>query len=155
MKRYNLHAAETSFDEDDPEGYKTAYVRVGPEIGAAMLGATIYDLPVGQSICPYHYEYGNEEWLLVLDGRPTLRHVEGEEELAPGDVVNFPVGPEGAHKVTNRTDAPVRVVIFSTKHEPGVAVYPDSDKIGVWPGDKRDHILVRRESVVDYWDREL
>jgi uncharacterized cupin superfamily protein len=155
MKRYNLHSAETSFDDDDPEGYKAAYVRVGPEIGAAMLGATIYDLPVGQSICPYHYEYGNEEWLLVLDGRPTLRHVEGEEELAPGDVVNFPVGPEGAHKVTNRTDASVRVVMLSTKSEPAVAVYPDSDKVGVWPGDKRDHILVRRESAVDYWDREL
>ena len=154
MKRYNLHSAETSFDEDDPEGYKTAYVRVGPEIGATMLGATIYDLPAGQSICPYHYEYGNEEWLLVLDGRPILRHHEGEEELAAGDAVSFPIGPEGAHKVTNRTDAPVRVIIFSTKNEPSVAVYPDSDKIGVWPGDKRDHILVRRESVVDYWDRE-
>jgi uncharacterized cupin superfamily protein len=154
MKRYNLLAGETSFDEDDPEGYNTAYVRVGPEVGATMLGASIYDLPVGQSICPYHYEYGNEEWLLVLDGRPTLRHHEGEEELAPGDVVCFPIGPEGAHKVTNRTDAPVRVLILSTKIEPAVAVYPDSDKIGVWPGDKRDHILVRRESVVDYWDRE-
>jgi uncharacterized cupin superfamily protein len=155
MKRYNLHSGETSFDDDDPEGYKAGYVHVGPEIGATMIGATIYDLPVGQSICPYHYEYGNEEWLLVLDGRPTLRDVEGEAELAPGDVVNFPVGPEGAHKVTNRTDAPVRVVMLSTKSEPSVAVYPDSDKIGVWPGDKRDHILVRRESVVDYWDREL
>lgn len=155
MKRYNLLAGETSFDADDPEGYGAAYVRVGPEIGATMLGASIYDLPVGQSICPYHYEYGNEEWLLVLDGRPTLRHHEGEEELAPGDVVCFPIGPEGAHKVTNRTDAPVRVIIFSTKNEPSVAVYPDSDKIGIWPGDKRDNILVRRESVVDYWDREV
>jgi uncharacterized cupin superfamily protein len=46
----------------------------GPQIGAAMLGGTIYDLPEGQSVCPYHYEYGNEEWLIVLDGRPTLRH---------------------------------------------------------------------------------
>jgi uncharacterized cupin superfamily protein len=155
MKRYNLHSGETSFDEDDPEGYNTAYARVGPEIGATMLGATIYDVPVGQSICPYHYEYGNEEWLLVLDGRPTLRHPGGEEELAAGDVVSFPVGPEGAHKVTNQTDAPVRVIVLSTKSEPSVAVYPDSDKIGVWPGDKSDNILVRRESVVDYWDREL
>jgi hypothetical protein len=41
------------------------------------------------------------------------------------------------------------------KHEPSVAVYPDSDKIGVWPGDRRDHVLVRRESGVDYWDGEV
>jgi hypothetical protein len=45
--------------------------------------------------------------------------------------------------------------MLSTKHDPAVAVYPDSDKIGVWSGDERDQIMVRRESGVDYWDREL
>jgi uncharacterized cupin superfamily protein len=128
--------------------------RFGPRIGATMLGGSVYELPLGQSICPYHYEYGNEEWLIVLEGRPTLRHADGEEELEPGDVVCFPVGADGAHKVTNRTDMRVRVLMISTMHEPSVAVYPDSDKIGVWPGDDRDHILVRRESRVEYWDRE-
>jgi hypothetical protein len=48
----------------------------------------------------------------------------------------------------------VRVLLLSTKDEPSVAVYPDSDKIGVWPGDARDDVLVRRESGVEYWDRE-
>lgn len=154
MQRFNLFSAEVEYDAEDPESYRAGFVRFGPSIGASTLGGTIYELPEGQSICPYHYEYGNEEWVMVLDGRPTLRHPEGEEELERGDVVCFPVGPEGAHKVTNRTDGTVRVLFLSTKHEPSVAVYPDSDKIGVWPGDKRDHILVRRESVVDYWDRE-
>src|SRR5207244_3478080 len=101
--------------------------------------------------CPYHYEYGNEEWLLVLEGHPTLRHPEGEDELEPGDVVCFPEGPEGAHKVTNRRGEPARIVIFSTKHEPAVAVYPDSDKIGFWPPGK----LFRLEDAVDYWVREV
>jgi hypothetical protein len=45
--------------------------------------------------------------------------------------------------------------MLSTKIDPAVAVYPDSDKIGVWSGGKEDNILVRRESAVDYWDREL
>jgi hypothetical protein len=31
------------------------------------------------------------------------------------------------------------VLMLSTMHEPAVAVYPDSDKIGVWPGSKDDH----------------
>ena len=150
----NVFGAEVEYDADDPAGYRAGYVRLGPLLGAAMLGATVYELPEGQSICPYHYEYGNEEWLLVLDGRPTLRHAGGEEELSPGDVVCFGVGPDGAHKVSNGTDATVRVVMVSTKHEPSVAVYPDSDKIGVWPGDQRDNVLVRRESGVDYWDGE-
>ena len=115
------------------------------------------ELPPGESSYPYHYEYGNEEWLIVLAGRPTLRHPGGEDELEPGDVVLFPIGPEGAHKLTNRSDAPARVLVLSTKHRPGVAVYPDSDKIAAWPGPGGDEdvIRVRRESKVDYWDREV
>ena len=155
MQRVNLFTIEVGFDEGDPEGYHTGYARLGQTLGAAMLGGTIYELPPGQSICPYHYEYGNEEWLIVLAGRPLLRQPEGENELEPGDAVCFPNGPDGAHKVTNRTDNPVRVLMLSTKHQPNAAVYPDSDKIGLWPGDERDTILVRRESNVDYWDREL
>jgi uncharacterized cupin superfamily protein len=154
VRRANLFTAEAEFDADDPGGYEAGMARLGPMIGASKLGGTIYELPAGQSICPYHYEYGNEEWLIVLEGRPTLRHAEGEDELDRGDVVCFPIGVEGAHKVTNRTDSTVRVLMLSTKQLPAVVVYPDSDKIGVWPGDRSDHILVRRESGVEYWDRE-
>jgi uncharacterized cupin superfamily protein len=153
--RFNLFAAEVEYDPADPEGYRAGMARFGSLLGATMLGGSIYELPEGQSVCPYHYEYGNEEWLIVLDGRPTLRHAWGQDDLERGDVVCFPVGPEGAHKVTNRSDGPVRILMLSTKHEPSVAVYPDSDKIGVWPGERPDNILVRRESAVDYWEGEL
>jgi uncharacterized cupin superfamily protein len=156
VKRLNLHSATTEYDPEDPEGYRAGMNRFGPSIGAQTIGASIYELPEGQSICPYHYEYGNEEWLIVLEGRPTLRHPGGADELAQGDVVCFPVGPEGAHKVTNRTAETVRVLMISTKFEPSVAVYPDSDKIGVWPGDDRDRVMLRREDgAVEYYDREL
>jgi uncharacterized cupin superfamily protein len=154
MKRVNIFSVEAGYDEGDPEGYNAGYKRLGPDLGASMVGATVYELPPGQSICPYHYEYGNEEWLIVLAGRPVLRHPEGEDELEPGDTVCFPAGPEGAHKLTNRTDEQVRLLLLSTKNVPNAAVYPDSDKIGLWVGDERDHILVRRDSGVDYWDRE-
>jgi len=123
-------------------------------IGADRMGATVYELPAGQSTWPYHYEYGAEEWLLVLGGRPTLRHPGGEDELEPGDLVCCPNGPEGAHKLTNRADEAARVMIISTIERPAVAVYPDSDKLGVWPDGDADHLIVRRESGVDYWDRE-
>jgi uncharacterized cupin superfamily protein len=154
VRRVNIYSADVKFDGDEPDGYRIGYNRFGSDIGATMLGGTIYELPEGQSGFPYHYEYGNEEWVIVLDGRPTLRHPGGEDELEPGDVVCFPVGPDGAHKLTNGGAGAVRVLMLSTKLEPSVAVYPDSDKIGVWPGDMRDHVLVRRESHVDYYDRE-
>jgi uncharacterized cupin superfamily protein len=151
VRRINLHGLETEYDEADPDGYRAGMARFGQQIGAEMLGGTVYELPPGQSNCPYHYEYGNEEWLVVLQGPLTLRHPGGEDELEPGEVVCFPVGPDGAHKLTNRSDEPVRVLMLSTRVEPAVAVYPDSDKIGVWPGDARDDLLVLRESRVDYW----
>ena len=155
MKRVNLFSAEVEHDDDDPEGYHAGYLRLGPALGGQMLGATIYELPAGQSNCPYHYEYGNEEWLIVLAGTLTLRHPRGEDELETGDIVCFPVGPGGAHKLTNKGEETVRVVMLSTQVEPAAAVYPDSDKIALWPGAKDDHVMVRRESHVDYWDREL
>jgi len=65
--------------------------------------------------------------LLVLQGRPTLRTPEGEEQLGPWDVACFPPGPEGAHAVRNETDETVRVLMFSTVAHPAATVYPDSD----------------------------
>lgn len=156
MKKINLSELEFEYDGEDPEGYKAGMSRFGPSIGAAMLGASVYVLPPGQSICPYHYEYGNEEWAIVLEGRPILRHPGGEEEVGPMDVICFPNGPDGAHKFTNRTEETVRVMLLSTKNDPALAVYPDSDKIGAWPGPefREDHILVRRESNTHYYDGE-
>jgi uncharacterized cupin superfamily protein len=149
----NLFEVEIERDEDDPAGYGAGYKRVGPLIGASALGTSVYELPPGQSICPYHYEYGNEEWLVVLEGRPTLRHPAGESELEPGDVVCFPEGPAGAHKVTNkREDGRALVALMSTKDEPAVAVYPDSNKLGVWAGDEK--LMARRGEDLDYWDGE-
>lgn len=155
MKKINLNRPEIVHDADDPEGYQTGYDRLGPKIGASQLGASIYDMPPGQSICPYHYEYPDEEWLIVLEGTATVRHPQGEEELEPGDVVCFPTGPDGAHKVTNKaSEGNLRVMMLSTKAPTSVAVYPDSDKIGVFPPNSDDRLLVRRESGVDYFDRE-
>jgi uncharacterized cupin superfamily protein len=154
MQRANLNSLQPEYDDQDPEGYRAGMARFGPSIGAEKLGASLYELPPGQSICPYHYEYPEEEWLIVLEGRPTLRHPEGEDELEEGDVVCFPEGPEGAHKVTNRTDETVKVLMFSTKTKTAVAVYPDSDKIGIWTGNDADHVIVPRESNVDYYTGE-
>lgn len=153
MRRINLHAAQISYDEDDPEGYHAGIVRPGPQLGAKETGASLYEVPSGQSVCPYHYEWAEEEWLLVLAGEPTLRDPQGEHELRPGDLVFFPIGPEGAHKVTNRTGATVRVLMFSTVRHPAVTVYPDGDKIGVHTGGE-DDIMVGRESGLGYYDRE-
>ena len=156
MKKVNIHRPEITHDEGDPVGYETGYERLRPKVGGTRLGASIYEMPPGQSICPYHYEYTEEEWLLVLEGTATVRTPDGEHELERGDLVCFPLGPTGAHKVTNRQDdGNLRVVMFSTIAENSIAVYPDSDKIGIFPSNRDDRLMVRRDSGVDYFDGEV
>jgi uncharacterized cupin superfamily protein len=155
MSHPNVFSAQFQYDQEDPEGYRSGYVRIGAEAGGKELAVKLFEIPPGQSLCPYHYEYV-EEWLLVLDGDLILRVPTGEEPVGRGDVVCFPVGPDGGHKLTNRSEAPARIVMFSSASEPSVAVYPDSDKIGVWSGNDADKVMLRRaDGHVGYWEGEV
>jgi uncharacterized cupin superfamily protein len=154
LRRASFLTGEMEFDSSDPEGYRSGQVRVTRAIGAQALAVKVFEIPAGQSLCPYHYEY-EEEWLVVLDGSVLVRTPNGEESLQAGEIVHFPAGPTGAHKVRNGDDAPARLMMFSSAREPSVAVYPDSDKIGVWPGNADDQVILRRaDGAVDYYDGE-
>jgi uncharacterized cupin superfamily protein len=150
----NLHGIAAEGDSTDPPGYRCRSAPFGAAIGAERLGGTVYELDPGESVCPYHFEGVEEEWLIVLAGTPTLRAPEGEHELATGDVVAFLPGPGGAHKVTNRSETLVRIAMLSTQPKGGlsVCVYPDSEKVGVWPWPGR---RLRVTESVDYWDGEI
>jgi uncharacterized cupin superfamily protein len=155
MRRVNIADPSFEYDPEDPEPFKAGMARLGRDLGARETGASVYELPPGQSICPYHYEYGEEEWVLVLNGRPTVRTPEGSEQLDPFDVVFFPKGPDGAHQVRNDTDQPARVLMWSQVVYPTATAYPDSDKVGVYTGDKAEDLMTRRSSKVDYYDGEV
>jgi uncharacterized cupin superfamily protein len=154
MRRVSISDPTFEYDETDPEGFRAGMFRMGPDLGAEQTGTTLYELRPGEALCPYHYEYGEEEWLLVLDGRPLLRTPEGTEELAPLDVAFFPRGSEGAHQVWNETDATVRVLMWSNVVYPTATCYPDSDKVGVWTGDKSEDLMAERSANVEYYRGE-
>jgi uncharacterized cupin superfamily protein len=151
---FNLYDGEPDFEHPEPEGFRWRAAILGPKLGATLVGATLYELEPGERTFPYHYEWGCEEWLIVVAGTPTLRTPSGERDLVSGDVVCFPEGPEGAHLVENRSGAAVRLVILSNKADPAIAVYPDSDKIGIF-GAGEDGAMFRRRGAVDYWEGEL
>ena len=139
-------------DESDPPLYRCSAQQLGPQLKATRLGMSVYDLPAGTAICPYHLDWTDEEWLIVIMGSPVIRTPSGDTHLIAGDVVCFPAGPTGAHQVRNPSDEPIRVALFSTKSEIGLAEYPDSEKIGIWVGDA--HYMLRRSAHLDYWDGE-
>jgi uncharacterized cupin superfamily protein len=154
MRRADVFSVDCEFDETNPDGYRSGVADVGRAARGEALAVKVFELPAGEAVCPYHYEY-EEEWLIVLAGTATVRTPEGEEELVSGEATCFAAGPAGAHKVSNRGEATARVMMFSSAREPVVAVYPDSDKIGVWPGNAEDNVMLRRaDGHVGYWDGE-
>lgn len=145
---------------DYPDGFRGRHARVGRDAGATHLGASVYEIDPGQSLCPYHWHAANEEMVIVLGGTPVLRVPDGERELAEGEMVSFPRGERGAHTLYNRTESPVRVLLLSEMNEPEVAVYPDSGKVMAReqaPGTPATGVrmLFRMKDEVDYWEGEL
>jgi uncharacterized cupin superfamily protein len=152
MRRVSLVQPDLEYDADDPEGFRAGCFRAGPGLGAAITGASLYELPPGQAVCPYHYEYAEEEWLLVVQGTVEVRHPGGTGTLGPWELAFFPRGPDGAHGVANAGQETARVLMFSNVAELAATTYPDSDKIGVYPQGERH--LFRRADAVDYYDGE-
>jgi len=152
---------DSSFEPDEGEhGFLRRRSFVGRDAGAQRLGATLMELPPGATASPYHWHHANEEMMIVLSGRPSLRTPDGRRELAEGEVVAFPLGEAGAHQVSNFTDDPVRYLFLSEMIGPELVVYPDSDKIGVreqapGPGAAGRWELHRSGDAVDYWDGEF
>jgi uncharacterized cupin superfamily protein len=154
MRRISISDPSFTYDPEDAEGFRAGMLRFGSDLGAERTGTTVYELPPGEAVCPYHYEYGEEEWLLVLAGRPSVRDPEGTEQLEPFDVVFFPMGPAGAHQIRNDTDETARVLMWGMIVVPTATAYPDSDKVAVWTGDKAEDLIVKRSSGVEYYDGE-
>lgn len=107
------------WDSETPELGRRS-VALGPKVGAAELGLSLFELEPRGAVSPLHIHHGNEELLLVLSGRPQLRTPEGTRELEPGALVAFPRGPHGAHQIANCGDQPARVLVFSTMNFPEV-----------------------------------
>lgn len=148
-RRANLAAIDCDRRPPLPQGFRRHSSRIGATFGAARTGLSVYELPPGQAISPYHYEQPEEEWLLVVSGSPTLRHPGGEEQLEPWDVVFFPSGPAGAHLVRNKSESTARVAMFSSNSDVGAVVYPDSGMVWMRTPDDAANLIVERSSALD------
>ncbi len=125
----NLRDCDVVVREEYPSGFEHRRASVREALGGELLGCSVYEFDPGTQLRPYHYHHRNEGRLIVVKGTPGLRTPGGERELRAGDIASFVQGEAGAHTLYNRSDAPVRVAIFSTRSRARV-VYPDSEKVG-------------------------
>jgi uncharacterized cupin superfamily protein len=150
------------WDAEQAKGsFEWRRARVGRQAGARELGASVFELPPGRSTFPLHAHHANEEILVVLSGRPTLRTADGERALDEGEVVAFPVGRAGAHRLDNGDQAPARVLIVSTMIGPDVVEHLDSQKVfarsyppGADPPPDAVEVMVKREDNRDFFEGE-
>ena len=123
------------------------------EVREAKSLVRVYEIPPGKAAYPYHYHLKNEETFFILKGEGLLRTHEGKRKVGPGDLLFFPAGEEGAHKLTNTSETEMLVYIdFDIVHDLDVAVYPDSGKLGVWGKDTNK--IYRIGDDVDYYEGE-
>lgn len=110
---------------------------VGVQAGARELAVNVYELDPGVVGSPLHAHHANEEVLLVLAGTLLLRGPDETRSLSTGAVVAFPRGQAGAHCLVNRSDAPARYLVVSTKNRPDVVEYLDIEATLVVLADQR------------------
>jgi uncharacterized cupin superfamily protein len=127
--------------------------RLAAAAGGKGLGVSWFELQPGKKAFPFHFHLANDEAVFVLEGEGVLRLGDEEHLLHAGDYVAFSPGPPG-HQIVNRSQAPLRYLAISTMREPEVAVYPDSDKVGVLARGHGVMSVHRRGDGVDYYEGE-
>lgn len=114
---------------------------------------SVYEIPPNKSAYPYHLHHKNEETFFILSGQGLLKTPEGERTVGAGDLVFFPTGEGGAHKLTNISDTETLIYLdFDVTHDLDVCEYPDSGKIAVWG--KGINRVYPKDDNVDYYSGE-
>ncbi len=116
--------------------------------------ATIYEIPPGKSNYPYHCHVRDTEVFYIISGSGTVKTPDGDKTVIAGDIVIFPPGENGAHRLTNTSATELLTYVdFGTATSPDVVFYPDSGKVGVIVHGKSSTFF-KEESAVDYYNGE-
>jgi len=102
--------------------------RLARAVGVTQFGVNHVTLEPGARTASRHWHEAEDEFVLVLSGRPTLVDENGPHDLAPGTIVGFPAGVANAHHVLNDSDADVILIVVGSRR-PGEETihYPDDN----------------------------
>lgn len=164
MKHPNATGEDDLRWSEQSHGEKFGYRRksLSGAAGGEKLGCSLYEVSPGKRAWPRHYHLANEEAIYVLEGSGALRIGAEEIEVSAGDYVALLAGEEGAHQLTNDSDAVLRYLCFSTMIAPDVMVYPDSNKVGIFggaaPGGRKEERtfsrFLRGDAEAEYFEGE-
>jgi uncharacterized cupin superfamily protein len=150
VRRINLDEV-VCVDDPMPAPFGNAWADVGRMLGAKRLGYVVGRIAPGDTYCPYHWHTREEEMLVVWRGEATLRTPAGTFPIRAGDVVAFPTGTAGAHRISNESSDACMVLIVANIDEGDACFYPDSNKVLV----EATGLIVRSEPELEYFDGEV
>ncbi len=142
--------AQHKREHEDYEYFRRRFIPFGEAKNTLV---SVYEIPPGKSAYPYHFHHNNEETFYIISGSGVLKTPEGERVVSAGELVFFPTGEQGAHKLTNSSESENLVYLdFDVIHEVDITEYPDSGKIGIWGMGINE--LYPRSANVDYYEGE-
>ncbi|MGW5837901.1 cupin domain-containing protein [Methylorubrum extorquens] len=99
---------------------------LGDVFGLKNLGVNLTRVPPGAVSSLHHRHTRQDEFVYVLEGRPTLVTDDGEMELAPGMCAGFPADG-AAHHLQNLTDTDVVFLEVGDRAPEDTVIYPADD----------------------------
>ncbi len=113
-----------------------------------------YEIMPKSSAFPKHYHSYNTECFYIIKGEGIIETDDEELKVKTGDIIVFPRGKKGTHKLTNTSPSDTLLYIdFDTTNSPDIIHYVDSDKIGIIEHNISS-TFYRKNDNVDYFDGE-
>ena len=116
--------------------------------------AAIMEVPPGKAAFPYHYHVGITEVFYIISGSGVITTPSGDKKVETGDVIVFPPGECGAHKIRNAHETEMlRYLDVDTTNPADVCFYPHSGKVGLILNG-RPHSFYCEKDGAGYYDGE-
>ena len=100
---------------------------LGDLFGLTNFGVNLTRLAPGGESALRHAHQIQDEFVYILEGRPTLVTDAGRTALAPGMCAGFEAGTGDAHHLVNETDEDVVYLEIGDRTPDESASYPDDD----------------------------
>lgn len=100
---------------------------LGDFFGLANFGVNLTRLAPGSISALRHAHTLQDEFVYILQGRPTLVTNAGHRQLSPGDCAGFAAGSGDAHQLLNESNEDVLYLEVGDRTAGDVGSYPDDD----------------------------
>lgn len=140
--------------KQDHEGYDYNKYEVTERKDFDQAYICFYEIMPLSSAFPKHYHSYNTECFYIIKGEGIIETDDDNINVKTGDIIVFPRGKKGTHKLTNTSKTDTLLYIdFDTTNSPDIIHYVDSNKIGIIEHNISS-TFYRENDNVDYFDGE-